>query len=122
MGKNDEWWNPYNKVGRLKGKGSTTWARQARRAAQFAGNTDQQPLEKGHAEMQKEKKTEAMEVIQEETQQPLEKKEKQQMTPKRKGQHPKNWSPRRLKKRRQQVEPQPALPQESMQSPWKKRQ
>lgn len=50
--KDDEWWNPYNKVGRLKGKGSTTWARQARRAAQFAGNTDQQPLEKG----QKEKK------------------------------------------------------------------
>ena len=28
-----EWWNPYNKRGRLKGKGSTTWKRQAVRAA-----------------------------------------------------------------------------------------
>ena len=92
--KDDEWWNPYNKVGRLKGKGSTTWARQARRAAQFAGNTDQQPLEKG----QKEKKTEAMEVIQEETQQPLEKRKKTTDDPKEKGAASKKLEPKKAEK------------------------
>lgn len=96
--KDDEWWNPYNKVGRLKGKGSTTWARQARRAAQFAGNTDQQPLEKGHAEMQKEKKTEAMEVIQEETQQPLEKRKKT-TDPKEKGAASKKLEPKKAEEK-----------------------
>ena len=30
----ESWWTPYNKLGRLKGKGSTTWARAARRAAE----------------------------------------------------------------------------------------
>lgn len=29
-----EWWDPYNKVGRLKGKGTTSRARQERRAAE----------------------------------------------------------------------------------------
>ena len=91
-------WNPYSKVGRLKGKGATTWARQARRAAQFAGNTDQQPLEKGHAEMQKEKNTEAMEVIQEETQQPLEKRGKTTDDAKEKGAASKKLEPKKAEK------------------------
>ena len=30
----ETWWTPYNKSGRLKGKGSTSWARAARRAAE----------------------------------------------------------------------------------------
>ena len=30
----DEWWNPFNKIGRLKGKGTTSWARAARKAAE----------------------------------------------------------------------------------------
>ena len=30
----ETWWTLYNKSGRLKGKGSTTWARAARRAAE----------------------------------------------------------------------------------------
>ena len=30
----DEWWNPFNKIGRLKGKGTTSWTRAARRAAE----------------------------------------------------------------------------------------
>ena len=37
--KDEEWWNPYNPKGRLKGKGTTSWARQLRRQAQ-------QPLQK----------------------------------------------------------------------------
>ena len=44
--KDEEWWNPYNPKGRLKGKGTTSWARQLRRQAQ-------QPLQK-EAENQKE--------------------------------------------------------------------
>ena len=44
--KDGEWWNPYNPKGRLKGKGTTSWARQLRRQAQ-------QPLQK-EAENQKE--------------------------------------------------------------------
>ena len=91
--KDDEWWNPYNKVGRLKGKGSTTWARQARRAAQLAGNTDQQPLEKWQEE-----KTEAMEVIQEETQQPLEKRKKTTDDPKEKEAASKKLEPKKAEK------------------------
>ena len=39
--KDEEWWNPYNPAGRLKGKGTTSWARQMRRQA-----LHQQPLEK----------------------------------------------------------------------------
>ena len=29
--RDDEWWNPYNPAGRLKGKGTTTWTRQEKR-------------------------------------------------------------------------------------------
>ena len=69
------------------------------RQAQFAGNTDQQPLEKGHAEMQKEKKTEAMEVIQEETQQPLEKRKKTTDDPKEKGAASKKLEPKKAEEK-----------------------
>ena len=81
--KDDEWWNPYNKVGRLKGKGSTTCRKH-------------RPIALG--KMAKGKKTEAMEVIQEETQQPLEKRKKTTDDPKEKGAASKKLEPKKAEK------------------------
>ena len=65
----DEWWNPYNPKGRLKGKGTTSWARQLRRQAMQPDA--QQPLEK-----EAEKQQELAEGKPAELPQPLEKRQK----------------------------------------------
>ena len=85
-----EWWNPYNKRGRLKGKGSTTWKRQAVRAAKakaqaapaVAAPPEQdgaQPLQKRQGE-EKVKEEEPLQKRQEATavEQPLEKRQEEQ--------------------------------------------
>ena len=69
----DEWWNPYNPKGRLKGKGTTSWARQLRRQAMQPDA--QQPLEK-----EAEKQQELAEGKPAELPQPLEKKSKKMET------------------------------------------
>ena len=75
-----EWWNPYNKRGRLKGKGSTTWKRQAVRAA------GAQPLQKRQGE-EKVKEEEPLQNRQEATavEQPLEKMPEEEAKPLEKG-------------------------------------
>ena len=69
--KDEEWWNPYNPAGRLKGKGTTSWARQMRRQA-----LHQQPLEK------EAKKQELAEGQPAELPQPLEKRQGEHKQPK----------------------------------------
>ena len=88
-----EWWNPYNKRGRLKGKGSTTWKRQAVRAAKakaqaapaVAAPPEQdgaQPLQKRQGE-EKVKEEEPLQKRQEATavEQPLEKRPGEEAKP-----------------------------------------